>query len=116
MQLANGGGVMTESKHTQGPWGIYPYSSDYYIHGNIEQHSLLVATLCPIDYGEEDTANANLIAAAPDTLGALENLLDSALEWADVVRCDRDMGWDCNAEPVIVAARAAIAKAKGGKA
>ena len=50
---------------------------------------------------------------APDTLESLENLLVSALEWADSVQYDRDVSWDYNAEPAIVAARAAIAKARG---
>ena len=61
----------------------------------------------------ERNANARLIAAAPDTLAALENILASALEWADSVQYDRDASWEYNDEPVIVAARAAIAKAKG---
>ena len=96
--MANGDSGMGESKHTQGPWrGM---SSDYFlIHGDIDQRNLLVATLCPIDYGDEDIANVNLVAAAPDLLAALEGLMNPKGFLPDYEEYE--------------AAEAAIAKAKG---
>ena len=64
----------------------------------------------------ENKANTDLVKAAPELLAALENLMSEALEWADSVHFDRDASWESNAEPVIVAARAAIALATGVQA
>ena len=106
---------MTEPKHTPGPWertctafGLLGVASV----ATWERIVMLTPYKDDPKYGES-YANANLIAASPDLLPALENLLASALVWADSVQYDRDTSWDYNAEPVIVAARAAIAKAKG---
>ena len=92
-------------EHTPRPWLL---TSDMRA---VWGDSRRVADIAPAN--GHNTANARLIAAAPDTLQALENLLDSALEWADSVQYDRDAGWDYNEEPVIVAARVTITKARG---
>lgn len=53
-----------------------------------------------------NAANAHLIAAAPDLLEALEAMLFSFEELAKVIK-------PLSSDPVIVSARAAIAKVKG---
>ena len=86
---------MTQATHTPGPWKVngYMVRTDCKI-------SLFVANCC---YGATDAieANARLIAAAPELLAALE----WAVETADTEQYEAD--W-------YAAARAAIAKAKGG--
>jgi hypothetical protein len=80
-------------KHTKGPWSYRLDDSDVWA-GDVrvcrKPHNVSA-------YDKEWQANARLIAAAPDLLAALEDLLDQSEEsWRD-----RDQ------------ARAAIAKAKG---
>ena len=62
-------------KHTRGPWRSHGAGGE--IHGN----SRIVATMTWCSgMGDEDEANARLVAAAPDMLAALESVLD----WYDV--------------------------------
>ena len=92
---------MAEAKHTPGPWladgaSVYEERDDFSVICNFWSSSL-----------PEWEANARLIAAAPDLLEALEQLV---IEYDDVELA--------NAEPSSLtaafnAARAAIAKAKG---
>lgn len=89
---------MSDSKHTPGPWEIAEFGRNHtiLIYGPDE---ILVADCGGIlrRSHEEMESNARLIAAAPDLLAALE----------DVVRvADRDT-------VIFDVARAAIAKAKG---
>lgn len=91
------------SKHAPGPWMVQRYTNHYgfsvFADGKciaerwyeIEQEEYKAA---------EIRANARLIAAAPDLLGALENLAIAV-----------SMGWDTDG--VMEVARDAIAKAKG---
>ena len=99
---------MTESKHTPGPWDNWGLTIWQQSDGR---------KICHMDgmslNAAENKANTDLVKASPDLLAVLENLLVSALEWADSVQYDRDASWEYNDEPVIVAARAAIAKATG---
>jgi len=86
---------MTESKHTPGPWYIQPDRRYYVIYS--EECGALADVQADLP-----KANAQLIAAAPDLLVALEELIAAPNKKrpAEV--------WE--------AARAAIAKARGVEA
>ena len=103
---------MTEP--TKSPWH-YSELTDEDLDGNITVDCYIVMGNNGTDLVAEvfTQSDACFIAAAPELLESQENLLAAALGWADSVEYDRDPGWDYNEEPVIVAARAAIAKAKG---
>ncbi|OAH41860.1 hypothetical protein AX777_21350 [Sphingobium yanoikuyae] len=58
-------------------------------------------------------ANARLIAAAPELLEALDGVL---AKYTGLVESGDAGFWDAEKEPEVIAARAAIAKAKGGAA
>ena len=55
-------------------------------------------------------ADARLIAAAPDLLSALKDLLQE--RYVDFEEFDAQGNWTCNS-PASISARAAIAKARG---
>lgn len=55
-------------------------------------------------------ANAHLIASAPDLYAALETTLNRYVELAASGDCGH---WDPETEPHVIAARAALAKARG---
>ena len=59
-----------EAKHTQGPWRLYGYDV-----GTAQDETL--AVVCAMD-GDTDEANARLIAAAPDLLAALEDIVQAS--------------------------------------
>jgi ABC-type multidrug transport system fused ATPase/permease subunit len=63
------------SKHSPGPW---KYSLSEYANHRITNLSgqLFIAEIDRLDADEQTEANAKLIAAAPDLLRALENLVD----------------------------------------
>lgn len=127
---------MSEAKHTPGPWlvgGPYPGTSvcievDSGCGGPYPEPPVW-EPICILDQRTEGepnpqaVANANLIAAAPELLEALHNLLDGiertsctchqaytgrGLRDPDCQRCHLDIGPD-----ELDAARAAIAKATG---
>lgn len=91
------------TKHTPGPWTADPARVI-----RAECSALPLPYVIAMALGDEDVgpgagdANARLIAAAPDLLKALRNLLD----W----NCAIDPDTDCDE---MAAARAAIAKATG---
>ena len=95
------------SKHTPGPWSV----DGEVIRGD-EQSNGSVSVACILDgaypygrrAGKSARANARLIAAAPELLEALNNLLSA---------CDLPGDRDREIEQAIPHARAAIAKAKG---
>lgn len=101
---------MSEAKHTPGPWTVFEHSwSDT----SIWTHDSTVATLSIKDEATEDTqaglearmaANARLIAAAPDLLEALREVLKEAID---------DYYAEKDPDGVLDAAYAAIAKATG---
>ena len=105
---------MTETRHTPGPWGLTREgfgfsvrSSGHAGNGYSSEH------ICSMDHYRDDRVdeqrgNANLIAAAPDMLAALQGIVDC------VARTET-MGEICQCDD-FSAARAAIAKAKGGAA
>ena len=90
------------SKHTPGRWMI---SAERYRYIHVYAHGGGIAHLDTVD--GEGMANANLIAAAPDLLEALEELLSMCQRQEDFH--DDDDG--CMFER----ASAAIAKARGEK-
>ena len=110
--------MMTESKHTPGPWKVidgdshngYPEEQSEYEYRVIPESTEprpdnLIASFWDTDWGYEALANAALIAAAPDLLAACEHIdkwFRSMLEYIP------DYEWE-QIEPVV----AAIAKARG---
>lgn len=94
------------SGHTPGPWVVLQ---------NPMSHDCITSDDCRIcdmprwddEYAEEETANARLIAAAPELLGELENCLDL------LVTCFSDSPVDSCMGVAITKARAAIARATG---
>jgi len=67
------------SKHTPGPWEIKAHSDPCYRYISAPKHIALAQVVWRVE--EEDRspaceANAHLIAAAPDLLEALEELVD----------------------------------------
>lgn len=104
---------MSEAKHTPGPWETLTFSNH-----ELQTDIAMVKIGCrvhKIGYSGEDWANARLIAAAPELLGALKQCR-LALEPYDDVK-PRD--WKTDREKLAFAhqaARAAIAKVEGGAA
>lgn len=107
---------MTEAKHTPGPWGSIDGAEIYPLTGPNAQVALARVVGTPGTesdfYGpEEAAANSRLVIAAPDLLAACE-LLDLAAELFRAGK--RDGGTMGQISIAMDAARAAIAKAKGG--
>lgn len=87
--------------HTPGPWKTRSHRSNVYVSGGIDDSDkeLWITVQTPGD--EIRAANARLIAAAPDLLAALKELV-----------ADKYLGDPINADRMKTA-RAAIAKATG---
>ena len=112
-------------KHTPGPWHwVNPNSDDPRQSGEMRS-SLRTVQDWPAEYafgrrlpkwildaeisdGDEMEANARLIAAAPDLLEALSEVVDWIVGWDPNFTLDRE--WPETREKI----RNAIAKAKGG--
>lgn len=94
----------TTSKHTPGPWHV---DGDN-VFGQCE--NWFGYLICEPLGGtpEQAQANAALIAAAPDLLATLEEIVDCH------AALTRQVGHNDDTAVCLVAARAAIAKAKGG--
>ena len=79
--------VLIVRRHTPGPWRAKPYgvvvggSAIALPRGSVQQQ---VAMVCVIDDGDRD-ANARLIAAAPDLLGALQELRYACTDKAEAM-------------------------------
>ena len=101
---------MSEAKHTPGPWHLEEMgynSSSYYIRGSSESGDRLTIGKGAVAHIPRSTvnpmeANARLIAAAPELLEAL----------AEIVSAADGRGWD-QLDPSFSKARSAIAKATG---
>jgi hypothetical protein len=93
------------SKHTPGPWECENYDNKLFV---IADHMTGSPAVCRI-LGSDATVNAdaNLIAAAPDLLAALQNVMSWIRNWSPDFTEDEDWDDDRNA------ALAAIAKAEG---
>ena len=97
---------MDEAKHTPGPWLTHKEGfSSIYIESRIGGGMLQEVASCgPTGEGsDQQEANARLIAAAPELLEAL----------AEIVSAADGEGWN-QLDPSLSKARAAIAKATGG--
>lgn len=102
------------TKHTPGPWTVESTGMGYSVRGDGNGHCVVFTNTAScskaalrrsISKDEEESANARLVAAAPDLLEALE-------------RITRELGVPQPGYPQPVAnaveiARAAIAKARG---
>ena len=95
--------MTTQATHTSGPWAV-----DYEgpAHLSIEDKAGRVLAFCNLqnEDGDEDEANAHLIAAAPDLLEALRNVAET-MSGADYSHVKQDM--------VRAICRRAISKAEG---
>ena len=95
------------SKHTAGPWWIEKTDAvDLPNHVGIssDKHGLLAQVVWCMEEDERTPvceANANLIAAAPELLEALEKIIDSG----EIPYCESD--------PLVIKAKEVITKAKG---
>lgn len=93
------------TKHTPGPWAhrngrIY----------SVDREELTIANVARSADGDYSPANGLLLAAAPELLEALERCTD----WMERLRASTDAGlWDWSEGDQYMAARTAIAKAKG---
>lgn len=119
---------MSENKFTPGPWkagwsdGITgPKAANVTGWRNYYPISVMIGGLSPGHGSHEPVAfvctldpdhleNANLIASAPDLLEALEGLLD---RYTQLINCGDCGNWDPETEKDVIAARAAIHKARG---
>lgn len=100
---------MNEVKHTPGPWFVTGSMTKYVearIPGGLVQE---VAACGPTQadggYGDQQQANAKLIAAAPDLLAALQLALYA------LAHCAADRGYQTLQNKAAHAANSAIAKA-----
>jgi hypothetical protein len=64
-------------KHTNGPWFVQPKSDVYTNIIRPESNYGSIIASCPQSSTDETKANARLIAAAPDLLNALEQMMIS---------------------------------------
>lgn len=104
-----------QPKHTQGPWTIHKqnaYHISYVVRGG-EKENQIAQCFNWQDKGFDanSEANAHLIAAAPDLLDALKDMLSGwrYIRQDSAHQCIYGVGWD-RAQS---AAEAAIAKAEG---
>ena len=99
------------SKHTPGPWVVVGSRTKYVearLVGSLMQEVAACGpTLADEGYGQQQEANARLIAAAPDLLEALRGMFAM---WRSVCRAQ---GWEPEHLAEAVRAQAAIAKATG---
>ena len=102
----------THTQHTPGPWSDSGHDGKR----NVIVESKLGSIAAVWDTGDtmQMKANAQLIAAAPDLLEALTELLQE--RYVDGDESDQEFdaqgNWTCNS-PASIKARAAIARAKG---
>jgi len=73
-------------------------------------HDNVGRTICHMTDTMEIEANAHLIASAPELLAALEAVTKAYVE---LVQSDYPPSWSAEKDSEVIAARAAIAKAKG---
>jgi len=88
-----------KNQHTPGSWAVSPYNNITSRNGTVAKTEQM-----PGNDDAERKANANLIAAAPDLLSALQEMMS--------VFKDHEQ-YDEESAEVVSMARAAIAKAEG---
>lgn len=102
--------ISTNTEHTPGPWNVQPYQADQGESIAICAGSHIIALIPPEEearegeWSKEDKSNARLIAAAPEMLEALAEILRNVSPWERA---------DTMAGRLGGIARAAIAKAEG---
>ena len=110
------------SNHTPAPWTLYDARNDgedaFYVN---HKHNYIGRVHLAPGHAAEGSANARLIAAAPELLEAMRELLtDMKIAQRNMRNAaKRDPAWEGCAEaiqPRVDAAIAAIAKATGGEA
>src|SRR5260370_27566244 len=75
-------------RHTPGPWIIVKHGTDMDI--ETRQDSGMVCCVATAwTRGDRQEANARLIAAAPELLEALSDLMKSCQNWAPTIDCSR---------------------------
>lgn len=95
------------SKYTPGPWSVWTGDENHVIIAGDDSHGVAMVMLRPEDehcLGPVETANARLIAAAPDLLEAVNRILLALTENSGDLRADDES---------LLKARATIAKAVG---
>ncbi len=110
-----------ETKHTAGPWVARPEPVDANGNGRMSHWIDGGPGRQPIadvrSYGDgESTANAQLIAAAPDLLKALQRSIqniEQLAETANTIAIRFGLGKKVHADDFTESARAAIAKVRG---
>lgn len=110
--------VPKSSAHTPGPWMAAQRPSSTAglpIVSTATGRSIAGVTFYSVGKGfeqhdRESAANALLIAAAPDLLAELKAMTDHYVKLASSGDCGF---WNADAEPIVMRARAAIAKAGG---
>jgi hypothetical protein len=103
------------SAHTPGPWFTTRPHGTIYIEARLRGSTLQeVAAVGPTEAPEQQEANARLIAAAPDLLEALQQLvlINERHNAACETVLGRPLDWK---DDYLDAARAAITKATGGQ-
>lgn len=102
---------MPEHKHTSGPWRTNGIGSTGYRIATAAKDGFSIIPNIAMTEDERE-ANANLIAAAPELLAALEQL---AIHTGGKNFMTADLDEDITINRVLAAARNAIAKAEGEK-
>ena len=97
---------MTTHTHTAGPWKVDSSEKETYVILEGLRYSDYVCKMAT----DNARANAALIAAAPELLDALEQIIADAID----AEYNRANGLPTVTQASINAARAAIARAKGG--
>lgn len=114
---------MTDAKHTPGPWFLSGSMTKYVEarigNGFLQEVASVGPTVADAGYGDQQMANARLIAAAPELLEALQELLiDMKIAQTNMQSAaKRDPAWEGCADaiqPRVDAAIEVIAKATGG--
>lgn len=102
------------ANHTPGPWRAEAHPNGWHIkHGSRWNAALERDVGVDVDFrsrGVEGDANAHLIAAAPDLLIALEEVTKMYVKLGNSGDCGF---WTPESQDEIIAARAAVAKARG---
>ena len=95
------------SKHTPGPWRTERNENDLMLLGPAGGGELPISEIIGHAASPEALADARLIAAAPDLLAALEQLLHFTTELCEEIKVSKHY-------PSCELARMTIAQAKGG--
>jgi hypothetical protein len=104
--------MMSETRWTPGPWNIIEGDSVVFIES--AKRKIAATNHAPYwhHFSEIDLANAHLIAAAPDLYAALDAITARYVS----IAVSGDCGfWNPENEPEVVAARAALSRARGEK-